>query len=163
MAIKTLAVVPPVMSIDLWCDPRPPVEQVILYKFYERIGTNWLLLRAAPTNLISLSNTLVTIPHTYAISASNAYGESAFSAPYVAPSDPKTPTGLRIIQMKMIVPINSTIEGSTDLISWMSKLKFRSLNQTNIEIRFLLRPDNPVYFFKEAAPPIMLLPAPILR
>jgi hypothetical protein len=156
------AVVPAFMDLTLVCDPRPPVEQVRAYRFYERQGTNWVLLGAPATNRITLTNVIVTVPHTYGVSASNVLGESDISAPYVAPSDPRPPTSLGIIQTSLRVPVNSTIAGSTDLLAWQEKQTFKLSVDTNggtLLVTFKVQPRDPLYFWKEwTGPPAAPLP-----
>lgn len=157
LTLPAAAVVPPVMDIRLECISRPAREQIIHYRFYERIGTNWLLLMASPTNVFWLTNVNVIVPHTYGVSSSNVLGEADISAPYVAPSDPRTPDNLGIVQMKLTVPTNATIAGSSDLMTWQDKLTF-TVRGTNLDVRFKVWPGSPVQFWKEwdggPAPPL---------
>lgn len=95
LARLAVGFVPPIISLTLLCDPSPSSEQVLSYRFYERINTTWVFLGSSPTNGLRLTNVVVLLPHTYGVSASNANGESDISSPYVSPTDPHPPLRLR--------------------------------------------------------------------
>ncbi len=151
-------VVPALMDLTLVCDPRPASEQVRAYRFYERSGTNWILLAAPATNRITLTNVLVTIPHTYGVSASNALGESDISQPYVAPNDPKPPTGLGIIQTSLLMTNGGTIAGSTDLATWADKQTVTTQADGQLLVKFKIAPRERVEFWKAYTLPVPPLP-----
>jgi hypothetical protein len=146
------------MDLTLTCDARPATEQVRAYRFYERVGTNWLLLAAPATNRVTLTNVLVTTPHTYGVSASNVLGESDISTPYVAPSDPRIPTGLSIIQTSLLMTNGGTIAGSTDLIAWSDKQTITTQSNGQLLVQFKIAPRAPVEFWKAWALPVPPLP-----
>ena len=151
-----MGVVPTVMDLTLACDARPTNEQVRAYRFFEQLGTNWVFLRSVPTNRVTLTNVNVTVPHTYGVSASNVLGESDISAPYIAPSDPRPPSSLGIIQTSMVVPVPSTIAASTDLANWQEKQKFSIVQDfaTNkLRVTFYVQPRDPVMFWQEWTSP----------
>ena len=143
-----MGVVPPVIDLTLACDARPTNEQVRAYRFFERISTNWVFLGSVETNRFLVTNVSVVIPHTYGVSASNVLGESTISAPVIAPTDPRPPVNLNVISTSLVVPLPSTIAGSTDLVNWQEKQRFKS--ETNgLRVTFIVRPREPVYFWKE--------------
>lgn len=145
------------MDIMLACDARPTNEQVRAYRFFERIGTNWVLLGSVPTNRFVITNVNVLAPHTYGVTASNVFGESNLSEPVIAPTDPRPPVNLNFISTSLIVPLPTTLVGSGDLVNWQEKL--RLLSTTNgVRVTFIVQPREPVYFWKEWTSTIPPLP-----
>ena len=152
-----MGVVPAIMDITLECNPRPTNEQVRAYRFFERLGTNWTFLGSVATNRFVVTNVNVLVPHTYGVTASNVLGESNISEPVVAPTDPRPPSNLNVIQTSMVVPVPSTIAGSTDLVTWQEKQKFKT--ETNgLRVTFVVQPREPVYFWREWTAPTPPMP-----
>lgn len=153
-----LGVVPPVMDVTLACDPRPAGEQVVAYRFYELVGTNWMLSGSVGTNLLKLTNVNVLIRHTYGVAASNVFGESDLSAPYVTPNSPKPPSGLGVIQTSLVTPLPSIIEGTTDLLAWNETQRFTILSNGLLTVTFRTDPRDRVQFWRTKSTLAPLLP-----
>lgn len=114
VALQSFSAVPPTQNIKLLCDARPVNEQVLTYRFYEySVGTT-NFLGDSPTNGITLSNVLISVVHRYGVSASNVFGESDISTPYVAPVDPHPPLRLHLATTNSIV-LESSLDGG---LSW---------------------------------------------
>lgn len=152
-----MGVVPAVMDLTLACDARPTNEQVRAYRFFERIGTNWTFLASVSTNRVTLTNVNVLVPHTYGVTASNVLGESDWSAPCLAPTDPRPPSSLGVIQTSVVVPVPSTIAASSDLVTWQEKQTFAAATN-GIRVTFKVQPREPVHFWKEWAAPAPPMP-----
>lgn len=86
--------VPPITDLNLLCSKNPASQNVLAYRFYERINNSWVFLGESPTNGFRLTNVVVIVPHTYGVSASNDIGESDISTPYISPTDPHPPLNL---------------------------------------------------------------------
>lgn len=154
-------VVPSFLNLTLLCDARPASEQVRAYRFYEKTaGTNWIFLGDSPTNSFIVSNVLVTVVHTYGVTASNTLGESAISAPYVAPNDPKPPTGLGIIQTSLLITNGATaIQFSTDLVNWNERFNFAPQFGNKLLVTMRQYPKEARMFMREQ--PLVAVAGPI--
>lgn len=152
-----LGVVPAVLDVTLTCDARPTNEQVRAYRFYERIGTNWTFLGSVVTNRFTVTNVNVLVPHTYGVTASNVFGESDMSVPVIAPTDPRPPSNLGVVQVSLLTKANSTIAGSTDLVTWQEKQTFQTTTE-GLRVTFKVQPRERVQFWKEWTAPLPPLP-----
>lgn len=77
-----------------WGEASPTNSGFILY---EQAGTNWLPVVAAPAAASTLTLTGVSPGrHTYALTATNYWGESDLSNPATTPRYPGKPINLRI-------------------------------------------------------------------
>lgn len=151
-------VVPAIMDLTLECNPRPTNEQVRAYRFFERIGTNWTFLGSIPTNRFTVTNVNVLVQHTYGVTASNVLGESDISAPVVAPTDPRPPSGLGVVTLSLVTTANGTIVGSTDLVTWQERQSFKPTTN-GLLVTFRVLPRERVEFWRDwTAPALPPLP-----
>jgi hypothetical protein len=122
--------VPPIINLTLLCNPNPPSENVLAYRFYERINNSWLFLGQSQTNGFVVSNVVVLIPHSYGVSASNAIGESDISAPYISPTDPHPPLKLHAQDTNALV-LEATYNSGLD---WFPVVNFTGI-PTNLAMQ----------------------------
>ena len=88
-------------SVSLTWDANPPEQGVTFYSVYELIGTTWTKLQSTPETTVALQD-LAPGPHRYAVTASNATGESGRSNEVTAtPATP--PANLRVITITLTV------------------------------------------------------------
>lgn len=113
LARMAVGFVPPILNLTLLCDARPASENVLAYRFYERISSTWLFLGGSPTNGLTISNVVILTPHTYGVSASNFNGESDISAPYISPTDPHPPLRLHVRDTNALV-LEATLNNGVD-------------------------------------------------
>lgn len=86
-----------VSAVDLlliW-DKNPDDQQVTGYNVYEFVSPNWVMIGGAVTNGFSVVNASPG-KHTYAVTATNLWGESLRSDSVSTPASPGKPTNLRV-------------------------------------------------------------------
>lgn len=100
LLIATLATA---ATVQLTWDANSAAEQVVGYHLYERFGTNWTRIQSVATNVVTLSN-VVEGAHTWAVTATNAVGESGLSQPLTLaiPPNPSAPAN---VVVKIIVTV----------------------------------------------------------
>jgi hypothetical protein len=104
-ACLLLATLASAATIQLVWDANAPAEQVTGYNVYERVGTttNWTRLQSTQTNGVTLNNVGIG-SHTYAVTATNAVGESPLSVP-VSTTIPPSPSAPANVVVKIIVTV----------------------------------------------------------
>jgi hypothetical protein len=66
------------------------------YHVYEQAGTNWTRLASTTNTLATLTNVVAGV-HTYAVTATNTWGESLLSNPVSTQPAAGVPTGVRVV------------------------------------------------------------------
>jgi len=83
-------------TVTLAWDANPADQAVTKYTVYEQTGATWTKLVDVTTPTVTLSNVTPGI-HTYAVTASNIWLESARSASAATPNVPSAPSNMIII------------------------------------------------------------------
>lgn len=146
--LRLSAVVPPFQNVTLTWDAPSATNQILGYRFYLIDGvtgaTNYV--GQSVTNRFTLTNVTAT-PQRWFVTTTNAGRES--DPCFMEPFKPDPPTDLRPVSTTLMgVPLPGTIEGSTDLATWDTRLRLSAPASNTITLTHTLRPAEPLMFWR---------------
>lgn len=119
------------------------------YKFYEKfpVGGRLLLGTSMGTNrLFTVSNYVIGTSRQFAVTATNLWGESPESTPYVAPALEPAPVNLRPVSWFLVAPVPGVVELSQDLTNWTERIRVRSVSTNTADLELVQSPRYPVVY-----------------
>jgi hypothetical protein len=148
------AEVPPFQSVTFEFVPASPTNQVQLYRIYTVNLPNFPgttnFYGTTTSNRFTITNMLAAPQRVY-VASSNVWGEGDMSAPYELPTRPAPPSGLRPITTSLVVPLPGTIEGTTDLTNWTTRIGLSLPANNALTFTHTLRPAEPLMFWRAKA------------
>lgn len=151
------AEVPPVQAVTLAWDYAAPTGMVFRVK--DRVGpvTNIVAVVTGATQ-VTLTNVLAG-PHDWSVTASNMWGESDPSVPFVTPAKPVTPTNLKPISTTFKVQTPASFEKTQDLISWEERFRLFKPDSNGVQVVMqTLQPGEPFAFYRYRPTALPLVP-----
>lgn len=149
--LRLPAEVPPFQSVTFEFVPASPTNQVLLYRIYTVTLPNFPgttnLYGTTTSNRFTITNMLAAPQRVY-VASSNVWGEGDLSAPYEMPTRPAPPSSLRPITTSLVVPLPGTIEGTTDLTNWNTRLGLSLPANNTLTFTHTLRPAEPLTFWR---------------
>ncbi len=139
------AEVPPLQTVRAAWDYSNPTGFVFYVKQRAGLATNTIAV-VTNANHVTISN-VVPSQYEWSVTASNMWGESDPSVPFITPAKPVTPGQLKPITTTMRVKLPVTVELSQDLATWDEKWRWFKINdQQELVVMHTFRPSDPFQF-----------------
>lgn len=156
-AMSARAEVPPQQDVTLTWDYANPAGFIFYLKDTTGLVTNVVGVVTNATSL-TLSN-VIAGPHHYSVTASNMWGESDPSVPFITPQKPVTPSNLKPVSTMFKVTPPASFETTTDLVNWRERFRLFKPDSNGVQIvSQTVRPDNPFAFYRIRTTPTPVLP-----
>lgn len=152
------AEVAPVQTVTArW--PYPGDLSGVTFYIKDSVGivTNVIAVVSNATT-VTLSN-LVAGPHNLFVTASNFWGETEPSKPFITPSKPVTPGQLQPISTTFRVTPPVSFEKTEDLISWDERFRLFKPDSNGVQVVMqTIRPTETFEFYRIRSEPRLGLP-----
>lgn len=146
-ALWASAEVPPIQTIRAEWNYANPTGFVFYVKQRVGLATNTIAV-VTNANQVTLSN-VVPSQYEWSVTASNMWGESDPSVPFITPAKPVTPGQLKpIASMFRVVPPVS-FEKTADLISWEERFRLFKPDSNGVQVVMqTIRPKEAFTFYR---------------
>lgn len=146
------AEVAPSQTIRLAWDYANPTGFVFYVKQRVGLATNTIAV-VTNANQVTISN-VVPSQYEWSVTASNMWGESDPSVPFITPAKPVTPGQLRPISTTFRVVPPVSFEKTADLLSWEERFRLFKPDSNGVQIVMqTIRPEEGFTFYRVRATP----------
>lgn len=141
------AEVPPFQTIRATWDYSNPTGFVFYVKQRVGIATNTIAV-VTNANSVAISN-VVPSQYEWSVTASNMWGESDPSVPFITPAKPVTPGQLRPISTSFRVVPPVSFEKTADLLSWEERFRLFKPDSNGFQVVMqTIQPGEPFTFYR---------------
>lgn len=155
--VTARAEVPPVQTLAMTWDYANPVGMTFYLR--DRVGiVSNVVAVVKDTNVVTLTN-VIAGPHNWSVTASNMWGESDPSVPFLTPTKPETPGQIRPLSTMFKFKPPVSFETTSDLILWNERFRLFKPDSNGVQVVMqTVRPDNPFQFYRVRPTPMPGMP-----
>lgn len=145
--LVTRAEVPPQQTIKAQWDYANPTGLVFYVKQRVGIFTNTIAV-VTNANQVTISN-VVPSQYEWSVTASNMWGESDPSVPFITPGKPVTPGQLKPVSTTFRVKPPVAFEKTSDLIAWDERFRLFKPDSNGVQVVMqTIRPTETFGFYR---------------
>lgn len=141
-----------------WDYPATPTNVVFYLRDATSPMTTNLVAMVTNTTSVTVSNILAG-PHNWSVTASNLWGESDPSVPFVAPHKPVTPGPVKPVRTSMFIPVPGIVHETSDLSQWDHRFTIGTA-PNGIYLTQTIVPNEPMKFWRATSVESLAVVAP---